>query len=66
MSYTLSIECAVSLHTRKCSLFIFQLCHAHVRKDTRLSPLFCTGQVMGSWVGPENEAGRRGGSRTEN
>ena len=65
ISYTLSIERVVSLKYAKCSLFIFQLCHAHVRKDTRLSPLFRTVQVMESSVGPGNEAGRGGGSRAK-
>ena len=46
MSCTLNIECTIDLKYAKHSLFvlkilaIFRLCHAHVRKDTRLSLLF--------------------------
>ena len=35
------------------SLRIFQLHHAHVRKDTWFSPLFCTasdGKLGGAWI----------------
>ena len=48
MSRTLNVECTctIDLKYAKHSLFvlkilaIFRLCHAHVRKDTRLSLLF--------------------------
>jgi len=38
--------------------FFFAICqlrHAHMRKDTRISPLFCTAATK-SWVGPGSKA----------
>ena len=59
LSYTPSVERVVSWKYAKCSLLvqqiftIFWLRHAHVRKDTRLSPLFRTasnGKLGRAWV----------------
>ena len=58
LSYTLSVERIVDWKYAKCSLLVrqifatCQLHHAHMRKDTRLSPLFCTasdGKLGGAW-----------------
>ena len=58
LPYTLSVECVVGWKYAKHSLLvrqIFATCwlrHAHVRKDTRLSPLFHTasdGKLGGTW-----------------
>ena len=58
LSYTLSIERVVGEQYTKHSLFvlkifaIFRLCHAHMRKDTRLSLLFHTAsdeKLGGAW-----------------
>jgi len=48
LSYTPSVECVVGWKYAKCNLLVLQIFaifwwhYAHVRKDTRLSPLFCT------------------------
>ena len=58
LSYTLSVEHIVGWKYAKCSMLvrqIFTTCwlrHAHVRKDTRLSPLFRTAsdrKLGGAW-----------------
>ena len=62
LSYTPSVEHVVGWKYMKRSMLalqiftIFQLCHAHMRKDTRLPPLFRVVQAMESWAGPGNEA----------
>ena len=69
---TLNVECIIDLKYAKHSLFVlkilalFQLCHAHMRKDTRLSPLFQYCGSDRSRAGSSNKVGRGGGSRTEN
>ena len=72
MSRTLNVECTIDLKYAKHSLFVlkilalFRLCHADVRKDTRLSLLFQYCASDGSWAGSSNKVGRGGGSKTEN